>query len=206
MDFAVDRYDDGYVVTLFPPLVVAEEEHRGLTPAATHDLLAQHRQERRDVGEQMFAASAYFERGATDRRRAIRVACRRAGAGDATNDDISVIRQELAVHPREFYLVDALYRAGCQVDALDMMLTVLEHGSQWDHMQSALGFIAEWSPATFERVSLPIIRGTFFEGLTLTTSEEANQTRVWVMIYAGVQLGKTAGGFASGTVGTGRYR
>src|SRR4051812_27185792 len=70
MDFDVYRYDDGYLVVLFPPLTAQEEEYRGLTAEQASALMVQQGGHLRDIREMQQEADGVYERGLTDLSRA----------------------------------------------------------------------------------------------------------------------------------------
>jgi hypothetical protein len=147
MDFDVYRYGDGYLVVVFPPLVGQEEDHGGLTAEQASALMVQQGGHARDVWELLQEADEVYERSLTDLSRATVRAWQHARDGAATDEDIAVVRDELAqnrLRGRRTYLINALYMAGHREEALGLMVEVLEHSgpgttSSWRFASSRTG-------------------------------------------------------------------
>jgi hypothetical protein len=82
------------------------------------------------------------------------------------------------------YLINALHMAGHQDEALVLLIDLLEHGQAWEDFQLGLHFMAEWSPETYERVSLRFIRGQELDD-QVRPEWAMSWVRGWAMTYAG---------------------
>ena len=179
MSFDVDRYNDGYFLTLWPPMVEAKVELRGLDEIDLRTELRGRSAHLVDIDEAIWAADERFERGTTDRSRAVVAIWRRAAHGVATTEDVEVLREELragTLGGRKTYLINALYMAGEKAEALELLLQLLDVCEEWDDVELGLRFLSEWSPETYERVAVRFIRGVPWDKMGV---------QGWAMVYAG---------------------
>src|SRR4051794_5309728 len=149
MDFEIDRIDDTYRITLFPPLVAQVEEHPGLSAEETERVLGARGQHSMDIAQQLRAADARHARGTSERHHAIVRAWHRAQAGEAPEQDVALLREELARSEGEesrTYLIQGLYLAGHQAEALTRLVEVLQDSPVRGNHEFALRFLPRWSP------------------------------------------------------------
>jgi hypothetical protein len=182
MSFDLDRYDDGYLLTLWPPLAESKREERGLHAVDIRTKLRGLSVHPRDIEDAISGADARFERGTTDRSRAVVAIWRRAANGVATSEDVEVLREELRADTlggRKTYLINALYMAGQRAEAVELLLRLLDVCEKEDDVELGLRFLSEWSPEAFERAAVRFIRGVPWD---------RRFVQAWAMLYAGVLL------------------
>ncbi len=182
MSYEIDRYEDGYLLTLLPPLVPQELEIRGLSSRTVESKLRELGAFDRDTIEAIWAADDDFVRGTSDHAREMRAISRRAADGTATDQDVDALREEIRTNTlgwREAGLINRLYMAGQREESIEGACDLLARTEKWDEAEVALNLLSEWSPETFERVAVPFIRGVAWD---------RGGTQGWAMIYAGKLL------------------
>jgi hypothetical protein len=180
--FDLDRYDDGYLLTLFPPLVAQETVTRSLSPRGVRDALGDLSVDPRDVEDAIMAADAAFTDGTRERGRALRRAVRSAQAGRATPADIELLRREAQAddaHFRRTSPIRGLYLAGAQDEAVALLLRLMRISERSDELQLSLRLLSEWRPYLFEREVLKFLSRDYTGPADL---------RTWAMVNSAALL------------------
>jgi hypothetical protein len=180
MSYDVDRYHDGYLLTLLPPTVEHELEIPRLSRADLEFKLREFGVDFRDIIDATLAADHAFAEGTTDRTREIRRIYRRAEARITAERDVETLRSELRANAfSKTYLMNALYNAGLEEEAMERLIELLEHSENERDTELGLRLLSNWSPEAYERVAVRFIRGVPWD---------KSHVSAWAMSYAGSLL------------------